>query len=225
MPADPTRRRGRPVRLNRDTVVETAMHLISTSGQADFSMRGLADELGVSTAALYHHFPTKAALFIAVLSARAGQLERPDLPADPRDRLVAIIDYLIDTLHRIPWVIELLVAGESFGRAAMWILDEFVSTANELGMSDEYAGYMYNVTWRFVLGELMMRRAEDERASAAAAGAARPRWTDQATEHLTEFPAVLRMLPRWADVRADYRTSTALENLIDGLLAGAPKPA
>ncbi|MFI6869775.1 hypothetical protein [Nocardia sp. NPDC050406] len=38
---------------------------------------------------------------------------------------------------------ELLVGGESFGRAALWILDEFIRTACELGASDHYASCMY----------------------------------------------------------------------------------
>ncbi|MFF2084524.1 TetR/AcrR family transcriptional regulator [Nocardia sp. NPDC058176] len=218
MSASTSPRRGRPVRVSRDVVVDTALRLVSARGHDGVSMRGLADELGVSTAAVYHHFPTKAALFIAVLSARAEELERPELPEDPRDRLVAIVAYLIDTLYRMPWVTDILVAGESFGRAAMWILEEFVSTAVALGADDEYAGYMYSVSWRFVLGELAMRRADDERTAAAAQGRPRPRWTDEAPEQLAEFPVVLRMIPRWGTIRADYRTETAVGHLIDGLL-------
>ncbi|WP_067536845.1 TetR/AcrR family transcriptional regulator [Nocardia crassostreae] len=225
MSATPARKRGRPVRLTREAVVDTALRLLADTGQDGFSMRGLADELGVSTAAVYHHFPTKAALFIAVLSARAEELRRPDLPADPRERLIAIIVHLIETLHRLPWVIDLLVAGESYGRAAMWILDEFIRAANELGATDEYAGYMYNVTWRYTLGELMVRRAEDERAAAAAAGNPRPRWTDGAPGMLTEFPAVTRTLDRWPAIRADYRTERAVTDLIDGLTQKIPPDA
>ncbi|GAJ85050.1 putative TetR family transcriptional regulator [Nocardia brasiliensis NBRC 14402] len=160
--------------MHRDDVVTVTTRLLTTGGAQAFSMRKLADELGVSTAAVYHHFPTKAALMIAVLSARADELDRPDLPADPRDRLVAIVAYLIDVLHQMPWVADILVSGESFGRAAMWILDEFVDTATRLGATDDYAGYMYSAIWRFVLGELMMRRAEAERAEAAHRGDPRP---------------------------------------------------
>ncbi|AFU03703.1 TetR/AcrR family transcriptional regulator [Nocardia brasiliensis] len=223
MSSNVTRRRGRPIRVPRDDVVTVTTRLLTAGGAQAFSMRKLADELGVSTAAVYHHFPTKAALMIAVLSARADELDRPDLPADPRDRLVAIVAYLIDVLHQMPWVADILVSGESFGRAAMWILDEFVDTATRLGATDDYAGYMYAAIWRFVLGELMMRRAEDERAEAARRGDPRPRWTDQADDEiLAEFPTTVRMLPKWATIRDEYRTSTAVGHLIDGLIAGIP---
>lgn len=221
-----TRGRGRPVRVSREAVLAAATRMLSAGGDAGFSMRKLADELDASTAAVYHHFATKADLYLEVLGALAEELDRPDLPADPRERLVVIITHLIDTLHELPWVTDILVGGESFGRAAMWILDEYITAANELGASDEYAGYMYNVTWRFVLGELIMRRSEDERAATAAAGNPRPRWTDQATpELLDEFPSVVRMLSQWPSIRAAYHPRTAVEHLVDGLLRGIPHGA
>ncbi|MFD4444781.1 TetR/AcrR family transcriptional regulator [Nocardia sp. NPDC058519] len=222
MSAIARRGRGRPVRMSRDVVIATAERILRTAGHAGFSMRGLADELGISTAAIYHHFPTKAALFTAVLSVRAEELRRPELPEAPRERIVAIVDYLIETLHDMPWVIDVLVAGESFGRAAMWILDEFVGAAVESGMSDEYAGYMYGVAWRFVVGELMMRRAEAERVAAEKNGDPRPRWTDDVSDELAEYPVVVRMMPKWDAIRVDYDSAAAVAALIDGLLvAGA----
>ncbi|WP_280406721.1 TetR/AcrR family transcriptional regulator, partial [Nocardia carnea] len=174
MPNTSPRKRGRPVRAERAAILEATDRMLSTDGAAAFSMRRLAQRLGVSTAAIYHHFPTKAALFFAVLSARAEKLPRPVLPEEPRDRLAAIIVYLIDTLQEFPWIIDLLVTGETYGRAALWILDEFVATAHRLGATDTEAGAMYAVLWRFVLGELIARRAVDERRSASGRGEPTP---------------------------------------------------
>ncbi len=212
-------RRGRPVRVRRDEVIAAATEMLADDGASGFNMRKLADRLGASTAAVYYHFPGKAQLFIAVLSARAEELPRPRLPVDPRERLVAVVTYLIDVLHRMPWAAELLVGGESFGRAAMWILDEFVKAARELGATDPYAGYMYAVVWRFVLGELMMRRADDERS--AATTDPRPRWDDLITpDDLLDLPDAQRTVPIWDDLRAAYRSDVAVAHLIDGLLSG-----
>lgn len=214
-----TRRRGRPVRVTRADVVEAATRMLATDGGADtFSMRKLADELGASTAAVYYHFPGKAQVIIAVLSARADQLPRPDLPADPRERLLVIVNHLLEVLNEQPWVVELLVGGESFGRAALWIVDEFLKAAIELGASDRYATYMYGAIWRFILGDLMMRRAEDER---AAADTPPPRWSELAEPaDLAAFDTLQRVLPEWAAVRVEYRSSTAAAHFIDGLLLG-----
>ncbi|WP_369028653.1 TetR/AcrR family transcriptional regulator, partial [Nocardia farcinica] len=88
MPNSAPRRRGRPIRLEREAVLAATDDMLATEGAGAFSMRRLAGRLGVSTAAIYHHFPTKGALFFAVLNARADDLRQPRLPADPRDRLV-----------------------------------------------------------------------------------------------------------------------------------------
>lgn len=194
--------------------------MLSADGAAAFSMRRLAHRLGVSTAAIYHHFPTKAALFFAVLSARAEKLPRPTLPDDPRIRLTAIVVYLMETLQEFPWIIDLLVTGETYGRAAMWILDEFVATAGRLGATDTEAGYMYSVLWRFVLGELISRRATDDRHSAGGRGEPTPHWTDTATDDdLSEFPSVVRLLPQWGHIVNSYDADRAVRVIVDGLVA------
>ncbi|SUD48880.1 division inhibitor protein [Nocardia otitidiscaviarum] len=214
------RRRGRPVRVSRADIIAATTRLLAAGGKDAFSMRKLADELGVSTAAVYHHFPAQAQLFIAVLSARAEELPAPRLPQDPRERLVALIAYLIDILQELPWVAELLVGGESFGRAALWILDEFIRSARALGASPQYAAYMYSALWRFVLGELLMRRADAERV-AAPADARPPRWTEFVTpEDLAEFPEVRDILPQWSAVRELLPGDTAIRRFVDGLLSG-----
>lgn len=225
MSSTTTPKRGRPIRVDRETVVSATTRLLTTAGVDGFTMRRLARELGVSVAAIYHHFPTKNALFFAVLSARADELERPALPDDPRERLVTIVVYLIDTLHQLPWVLDILVTGETFGRAAMWILDEFVRAANELGAADEDAVVLYGVMWRFALGELMARRAADKRDRADADGHPPGHWTEAATpELLAEFPAVVRLLPHWARSTARYDTATAARRMLDGLLPEGPGP-
>lgn len=226
MPNSAPRRRGRPVRLERDAVLAATGDMLAADGAGAFSMRRLAARLGVSTAAIYHHFPTKAALFVAVLDARAGDLRQPELPAAPRDRLVAIVLYLIDTLHELPWVVDILLTGETYGRAAIWILDEFVGCARILGADEEQAVYLYSVLWRFTLGELTARRAADDRAEATRRGHAPPHWTESAAPDLVDdFPAAVTVLPRWTAAVARYDSRKAVGDIVDGLVANlAPPP-
>ncbi|MBF6208769.1 TetR/AcrR family transcriptional regulator [Streptomyces gardneri] len=220
MPNPAARRRGRPVRLDRDTILAATDDMLVADGATAFSMRRLADRLGVSTAAIYHHFPTKGALFFAVLDARADDLRQPELPADPRDRLAAVVTYLIDTLHELPWVVDILSTGETYGRAAMWILDEFVGAARALGASDAEAISMYSTMWRFTLGELAARKAADERAAAARRGQAPPHWTESAAPDLVDdMPSILPLLPRWTSLVDSYDPEKAVRDIIDGLVA------
>ncbi|MBF6175170.1 TetR/AcrR family transcriptional regulator [Nocardia blacklockiae] len=220
MPNPAPRRRGRPVRLERDAVLAATGDMLAADGASAFSMRRLAGRLGVSTAAIYHHFPTKGALFFAVLDARADDLRQPELPADPRERLVAIVLYLIDTLHEMPWVVDILLTGETYGRAAMWILDEFVGCARSLGATEEQAVYLYSVLWRFTLGELTARRAADDRAAATRRGRTPPHWTDSAASDLRDdFPSAVAALPHWTTAVARYDTRKAVCDIVDGLIA------
>lgn len=52
----------------RDTILEKAKSLFIQHGYHGLSMREIAEEVGVSKAALYYHFKDKEELFIAVLN-------------------------------------------------------------------------------------------------------------------------------------------------------------
>lgn len=52
----------------RPALLKEAAKLIKTSGLEDLSLRKLAEKCGVSSMALYRHFPNKSALILAVLT-------------------------------------------------------------------------------------------------------------------------------------------------------------
>ena len=54
--------------------VEEALRLIAAEGEARFSLRALADRLGVAHRALYNHFADREALLAAVAARGFGQL-------------------------------------------------------------------------------------------------------------------------------------------------------
>ena len=73
----------------RERILEVALGLFERQGYAGTSLRDISDQLGVTKAALYYHFPSKEALLDAVL---AGGTPLPEqvaaaiagpLPADP----------------------------------------------------------------------------------------------------------------------------------------------
>ena len=59
------RRPGRP-RLDTGHIVDAAVKLVDDHGADALSMRSLAGHLGSSTATLYRHFPSRAALVAAM---------------------------------------------------------------------------------------------------------------------------------------------------------------
>ncbi|WP_353816544.1 TetR/AcrR family transcriptional regulator [Agromyces sp. SYSU T00266] len=57
-------------RARRDRIVNEAMALFATSGYGDTSLREVAERVGVTKSALFHHFGTKSDLLEAVLLER-----------------------------------------------------------------------------------------------------------------------------------------------------------
>jgi AcrR family transcriptional regulator len=81
----------------RPALLETTLEMIDREGLSSVSLRAVARRLGVSDAALYHHFPTKEALLAALAAEAYASLhevvERAADAAgsDPFDRLDAVM--------------------------------------------------------------------------------------------------------------------------------------
>lgn len=58
----------------RDRIVAVALRLFSDQGYATTSLREIADELGVTKAALYFHFKTKEDILAAILRSRLAAI-------------------------------------------------------------------------------------------------------------------------------------------------------
>src|SRR4051812_38005569 len=67
-------RRGRPPRISRAQIAEAALEV----GLADLTMAAVADELGVTVAALYHHVDSKDDLLRLAADRSAGRLPLPE---------------------------------------------------------------------------------------------------------------------------------------------------
>jgi AcrR family transcriptional regulator len=70
-------RRGRPPTVAADDIVRVTTDLISQRGLRDTTLAGVAERLGITDGGLLHYFPTKTALFDAVIErAVERQVER-----------------------------------------------------------------------------------------------------------------------------------------------------
>src|SRR5688572_12046557 len=67
------RRGSRKAPLDRERIERTALELVEKEGLTEFSMRKLGAALGVEAMSLYHHFPSKAHLFDALLDRLIGE--------------------------------------------------------------------------------------------------------------------------------------------------------
>lgn len=98
----------------RDKILEVAETRFAREGFAGAHLQAIAAEVGVQKTALYYYYPSKAALYGAVLERMlesfdrtiAGALER-DLP--PAGRLASLLDDVNDLLAERPSYSQILI--------------------------------------------------------------------------------------------------------------------
>ncbi len=77
--------------FTKQDIVDAAFNLIDAQGETAFSMRKLADKLGMSPMGLYSYFPSKAAIEIAVVEKMYSDVDNKPVPGE----------YWEDTMKRI----------------------------------------------------------------------------------------------------------------------------
>lgn len=65
---------------SRGAILEAALQLFSKQGYRGTSIREIAEEAGVSTGNVYHHFPDKEALFRTLLDQYWEAIDTPEFP-------------------------------------------------------------------------------------------------------------------------------------------------
>ncbi|ADG77270.1 Transcriptional regulator, TetR family OS=Tsukamurella paurometabola (strain ATCC 8368 / DSM/ CCUG 35730 / CIP 100753 / JCM 10117 / KCTC 9821 / NBRC 16120/ NCIMB 702349 / NCTC 13040) OX=521096 GN=Tpau_0632 PE=4 SV=1 [Tsukamurella paurometabola] len=163
-----TPRRGRPPSTSREEIVEHAMRLLDEHGVHGVTMKLLATEIGVSPMALYRHVDDKETLLALALDAIAEPFASMDFPDDPRERIVAAMTTVYDSLVEHPWVPEALIGPQRSGRGALHISDAAIGAAYRITGDREAALRAYRACWSLTLGTVLTHlRAKAESNEAA----------------------------------------------------------
>lgn len=118
MPQRPKKRLGRPPATDSDEtrrrIVETAQLCFGTLGYERATNNDIADRIGLTSGSIYHHFGSKAELYIVVCDhAAAMMLERLEkaiaLKETFVERLVAVLDTAIELNREQPSLAHFLV--------------------------------------------------------------------------------------------------------------------
>ncbi|MHB1585139.1 MAG: TetR/AcrR family transcriptional regulator [Acidimicrobiales bacterium] len=117
---------GRP---QRQHILDTALALMAQRGVDGTSMRDLASAAGLNVASLYHYFPSKRELLVAVLDERGFIADLADgLPAalarDDADGLADLLDDILRSMLEVEDFIRLMLGEVLRGDA----------TAHEVGV-------------------------------------------------------------------------------------------
>ncbi|MFP3907078.1 MAG: TetR/AcrR family transcriptional regulator [Acidimicrobiales bacterium] len=155
----------RPV-LSRDEIIDAALDLIRHQGIGAVTMRRLADEIGVTPMALYHHIPSKKQLLDLAVD-RVG--EHVHIAHDGRPWIDQMRDYAMSwraELHRFPGVAGYLLRQEAPPSMTWRVIDDAVSLLVESGFDERTAARAYAALASYVLArcdqeEIMARHARD----------------------------------------------------------------
>lgn len=177
-------------------------------------MRRVAEELHSSPMAIYRHVRDKDELLVLLLDRLAARLPRPPLPAEPRDRLIALWQVLHQGLDEHPWVVGVLVKGDLMAPSVLWLMEEIIAAFVAAGLSPTRAAAAYRTVWQYTIGELTIRHATARRA--AELGRPRLQLALLAGVDPKRMPMLASLAEFWP--RAwDY--SDGLAAVLDGLLA------
>ncbi|MBO1416666.1 TetR/AcrR family transcriptional regulator [Streptomyces sp. FH025] len=217
-PSAPRKASGRPPRISREEVVETARRIVDTEGVDRLTMRRLAAEIGSTPMALYHHVRNKDELLVLLLDDYASRtLRRPELPARPRERIVVAAAAIHEALAACPWIVEVLTADDLMATSALWFVEQIVDGLVECGLPPERAVHGYRAIWYYTAGEIVVRTT----ASRRRAGDDRDTYRERVFAGLdaSELPRLAQVADRWAPLTAEDTYLDGLRALVDGLLA------
>jgi AcrR family transcriptional regulator len=151
--SDPARCPTEPRRgaLTVGEIVEVALAEVRRHGLGALTMRRLADRLGVTPMAVYHHLPSKHELLRLVVE-RVGVDVR--LPHDGRPWTDQMRHYAMrwrEELHRHPGVARHLLTQEAPPATAVRVLDDAVGLLSDAGFDEREAARAYAALVTFVL--------------------------------------------------------------------------
>ncbi|OLT33127.1 transcriptional regulator [Actinomadura sp. CNU-125] len=219
MSQPPAQRRGRPPRISRAEIIETARRIVDDEGVDRLTMRRLAKEIGSTPMALYHHVRDKERLLVLLLDDYAARnLHRPDLPDDPRERVIVVAAAIRRTLAACPWIVEVLTADDLMAEAALWFVEQIMDGFVASGLTPDEAAHAYRAVWYYTVGEMIVRAAGERRR----ASDDRPTYRERvfAGVDAAELPRVAGVASRWPELTAEDTYLDGLRALVDGLTAG-----
>ncbi|MEZ7006240.1 TetR/AcrR family transcriptional regulator [Streptomyces sp. AD55] len=215
----PRGRTGRPPVTSRTQILTAARRLIDRDGWEKLTIRRLAAELGIGATTLYHHIQNKEDLLILLLNHYIDQLERPALPEDPRERVIAAATAMHDALTAWPWAAETLTVDGFVGlldESALWMVEAIVDGAVRSGCATERAVTVFRSIWYYTVGEILVRAHTVHRRAGQAPGPDRATAFDRLDA--ARVPSLARIGDRWVALSARDTYLEGLHGLVEGLL-------
>ncbi|MFB8179270.1 TetR/AcrR family transcriptional regulator [Streptomyces sp. NPDC055966] len=208
---------------SRKQILAAARGLIDEYGWEKLTIRRLASEIGVGATTLYSHVRDKQDLLFLLIHEYAEQIPHPELPSEPRERIVTAGVAIHDGLAAWPWAAEVLTTDgfiARLGDSFLWLVETILAGVVDAGCPPEESVRIFRSIWYYTVGEILVRthtrhREMDERdptlLNAYFGGAAGP----------LRHPHLAAVAGRWGALAGQDTFAQGLRAFVDGLLAQA----
>jgi AcrR family transcriptional regulator len=157
-PRPPRRSRAPRGSLSAELIIERALRLLDDKGLDAFSMRALAEDLGVGTMALYTYFRGKDELFRAARDRVLDTYVPPSTEGSWDQQLRAACIAVHDLFTGRPAVLRLLAEStghDDFLDAATSAMERMLQLLREAGLGREDVTRAYGTLSRFTIGSAL----------------------------------------------------------------------
>jgi AcrR family transcriptional regulator len=213
MPEPPNTRR---TPLSTARVLAAAVALADESGLDAFSMRGLAQELGVVPMALYKHVANKDALLDGMVDLVFSEIELPPVDVDWRSAMRRRAASTRASLKRHTWAIGMMESRHP-GPANLRNHNAVMGCLREAGFSFEMAVHAYSVQDAYLYGFALQEKDLGFETPQAAGEAAQRR--AETIGALDDYPYLVEIATKLSQSGYDNAVEFAwgLDLILDGL--------
>lgn len=139
-------------RLDRGQIAQAALTLLDSEGADAFSMRRLAQALGVQMPSLYWHFRNKEQLFEQVIDEVLGECPLPGGQRPWDQRLLSTGLDLRRVLLAHPAVVQMMPGHLPFGPNGLRLANHVIGILRDARFGNRLASYGYLLLMTYVIG-------------------------------------------------------------------------
>ena len=209
--------------LSREAIVDAALRLLDREGAAAFSMRRLAEELGVGAGAVYWHVANKEQLLQLVFDRVIGELPMPE--PDPerwREQVKQAALEEREMLKRPPGIAQLMFGRIPLGPNSIRYIEWHLSLLRVGGLSERVTALAGDLVFLYIAAfayEDYLRTSDPAHAEAAPhdfVGEMREYFASLPPDR---FPNVVSLAVPLTSGGPEARFEFGIDVLIDGLVA------
>jgi AcrR family transcriptional regulator len=142
--------------LNPDRILDAAITLLDRDGAEAFTMRALAEQLGVGTMAVYSHFRGKDEISDAVAQRLLDTIELPPGGSeDPVGELREVCRQVYRLFTEHPSALQLLTVRPLRGDDAFAVIDRMLGLLCRAGLSPQDAARTHVALMQYTVGSAL----------------------------------------------------------------------